>query len=129
MLDQAERLHRRFFEPDFGSASSAWEPPIDILQSGQELRITIALPGVTAQDIEVSLDGQLLRITGIRRLPQTGRGAVIQRLEIPHGRFERRIRLPSPRLQVARSELACGCLYFSSDKSTLTERNRDGGRN
>jgi HSP20 family protein len=117
MLDQAERLRRQFFQPDFaGTAGPAWEPPVDILQAGQELRIVAALPGVAPQDLQASINGEVLTIAGVRRLPQTGRGAAIQRLEIPHGRFERRIRLPSGRMEVVRSELASGCLFLSLNK-------------
>jgi HSP20 family protein len=40
-------------------------------------------------------------------------GAAIHRLELPHGRFERRIRLPGERWQVDRSALVNGCLVLS----------------
>lgn len=114
MLEQAERLHRQFFQPDFVSAAGpAWEPPVDIIQTEQELGIVVALPGVATQDIEISLEGDILRVAGVRRLPPSARGAAIQRLEIPHGRFERRIRLPAGRMEVARSELAGGCLFLN----------------
>jgi len=38
---------------------------------------------------------------------------VIHRVEIPHGRFERRIRLPDARWEVGRSTLVNGCLLLS----------------
>jgi HSP20 family molecular chaperone IbpA len=60
----------------------------------------------------------VLRVAGQRRLPVAARTATIHRLEIPHGRFERRIRLPSARHVLGRSELANGCLVVN-----LTKRN------
>jgi HSP20 family molecular chaperone IbpA len=78
--------------------------------------VVAALPGVEPQDLEVSIEGGLLVIAGVRRLPTMTRGTIIHRLEIPHGRFERRIRTPGAKLQVERSELVTGCLYISLTK-------------
>ena len=58
----------------------------------------------------------MLSIAGRRRLP-VARAAAIHRLEIPHGRFQRRIKLPAVRLELSRSELVDGCLHL-----TLTKR-------
>jgi HSP20 family protein len=49
----------------------------------------------------------------VRRLPADARGLAIQRLEIPQGRFERRIALPSAQWEMRRSALAEGCLLIS----------------
>jgi hypothetical protein len=43
-------------------------------------------------------------------------GAAVQRLEIPHGRFERRIRLPAARWQLSPPTLVNGCLLLSLTK-------------
>ena len=45
-----------------------------------------------------------------------GTVAAIHRLEIPYGRFERRIALPAGRFEVARSDLVDGCLTLSLRK-------------
>ena len=52
-------------------------------------------------------------IAGVRQLPACVHGAAIHRMELPHGRFERRIRLPGERWQVDRSALVNGCLVLS----------------
>jgi HSP20 family molecular chaperone IbpA len=54
-------------------------------------------------------------IAGIRPLPCQGRRANILRLEIPYGRFERRIALTSP-LRLAERELRNGCLILTFAK-------------
>jgi HSP20 family molecular chaperone IbpA len=84
-----------------------------VFESEHELTIVAALPGVEAQDIEISIDGDALLIAGVRRLPTVARGTAIHRLEIPHGRFERRIRLPGARWEIGRSTLVNGCLLLS----------------
>ena len=110
-IERAEQLQRRFFQPDLASTQApSWEPPVDIFESATELLILAALPGVEIADLDVSLDRNLLVIGGTRRLPRIDGGAGIRRLEIPHGRFERRIRLPHSGFAVESSTLASGCL-------------------
>ncbi|MBV8422413.1 MAG: Hsp20/alpha crystallin family protein [Hyphomicrobiales bacterium] len=114
MIERAEQLHRQFFRPGLAPAAAAnWEPPVDVFESERELTIVAALPGVEPQDIEVSIDRDALLIAGVRRLPTVARGTAIHRLEIPHGRFERRIRLPGAQWEVGRSSLVNGCLLLS----------------
>lgn len=114
MIERAEQLHRQFFQP---AATANWEPPVDVFESERELSICVALPGVEARDIEVAVERDLLLVRGVRRLPGLARDAEVQRLEIPHGRFERRIRLSAARWEIDRSVLANGCLHL-----TLTNR-------
>src|SRR4051794_19574393 len=103
-LERAERLHRQFFQPSFSVVQTAnWEPPVDIFEIDREIWILVALPGVQTQDLEVSVQSGVLTVAGTRRLPPAARGAAIHRLEIPHGRFERRIGLPAGRLELGRS--------------------------
>jgi HSP20 family protein len=116
LIDRAERLQRQFFQPGLSAAPASWEPPIDILETERELSIIAALPGVEPHDLELSIDEDVLSIAGRRRLP-AARAAAIHRLEIPHGRFQRRIKLPAARLELSRSELVNGCLFL-----TLTKR-------
>jgi HSP20 family protein len=116
MLERAEQLHRQFFQPGFPIARASWEPPVDVFESERELLIVAALPGVEASDLEIFAEGDELRISGVRRQPAAARGSTIQRLEIPHGRFERRIRLPAARWQLGRPTLVNGCLLLSLTK-------------
>ena len=119
MIERAEQMHRQFFQPGSAAAPAAsWEPPIDVFESERDLLIVVALPGVDTQDIEISSEGAVLRVAGVRRLPAAVRGADIVRLEIPQGRFERRIRLPAARWELSRSSLVNGCLLLNLTKQT-----------
>ena len=114
MIQRAEQLHRQFFQPGLDDPAVAnWEPPVDIFESDHTLTIIAALPGVEPAGIAIALDSDLLQITGIRRLAAAARGAAIRRLEIPHGRFERRIRLPDARWRIDGSVLENGCLALN----------------
>lgn len=90
MLDRAQRLQRQFFT----HAEVAWEPPVDIVETGETLRMHIALPGVSADAITVALDSAGITISALRAFPCRGEDSQIHRLEIPYGRFERFIGLP-----------------------------------
>jgi HSP20 family protein len=117
MLERAERLHRQFFRPSVANAPVAsWEPPVDVFETERAYWVLAALPGVDADSVEVSQRASDLVVTGQRRLPAVARQAAILRLEIPHGRFERRIRLPSPNLSLDQSELSQGCLMIRLTK-------------
>jgi HSP20 family molecular chaperone IbpA len=113
LLKQAEHLHRQFFEPSRESAR--WEPPVDVFETEREVWIIAALPGVAAEAVRVDIEGQTLVIAGTRPLPSKGHGASIVRLEIPYGRFERRIALTS-RLRLAERELRNGCVLLTFTK-------------
>lgn len=117
MIARAERLQRQFFQPVLSTMQTAsWEPPVDIFDSGRELLIIAALPGVEPEDLEIVIEEDALRVAGLRRLPPITRAADVHRLEIPYGRFERRLRLPTSQLRLNRSELVNGCLVLSMTK-------------
>jgi len=90
MIDRAERLHRQFFR----HAQTSWEPPIDILESQDAVRVQIALPGVAADSIAIGVDPGGITVSAVRPFPCRGDTLNIHRLEIPYGRFERHIGLP-----------------------------------
>lgn len=113
LLDRVERMQRQFFRPGAGQARPVWEPPVDLFETGGEYRIVVALPGVRPDQVEVRLDGRVLVVAGERSVPLDHDGAVlVHRLELPYGRFERRIELPPVRLSIGRYELADGCLLL-----------------
>jgi HSP20 family molecular chaperone IbpA len=116
MIERAEQMHRQFFRPGVAVPVANWEPPVDLFENNREVLVVVALPGVVSQDLRISLDGALLLVAGIRRLPAAVQGAAIRRLEIPHGRFERRVQLPPGRWELKRSSLENGCLLLSLAK-------------
>lgn len=113
LIERAERLHRQFFRHTLaGHGGPAWEPPVDVFQTERELYVLVALPGVPPEQVRIAQDGGVLVISGSRPLPVSLRAASIHRLEIPYGRFERRIEVPPGRFQLANQELAHGCLLI-----------------
>jgi HSP20 family molecular chaperone IbpA len=120
MLARAERLQRELFRP-LGPAArvATWEPPVDILETDHEVLVLVALPGVAAERVEASLQGSDLVVTGARVLPRELQRAVIHRLELPQGRFERRVRLPTGRYSAVRRSAVDGCLLIALEKAEV----------
>ena len=119
MLARAERLHRQFFEPGRSTASRlpVWQPPADVLETEREVLILVALPGVDPNAVEAAIEDGTLFVAGVRALPPELRGAAIHRMELPQGRFERRVPLPPGRYSaVVRRSFAEGCLLVRLDK-------------
>jgi HSP20 family molecular chaperone IbpA len=117
LIAEAERLHRQFFRLALHS-ETAWEPPIDVFEDEHDIVIVVAMPGVPAERVQVVLDGGALRVRGMRPLPVEAARCRLRQLEIPYGAFERRIPLPAGEFELARSELAQGCLVLRLRKLT-----------
>ena len=113
MLRGAERVKRSFFALGAAQSLPCWEPAVDVFERGDELRLLVAVPGVLAAAIEISLDEGSLTIRGQRPIPAAARRAVIHRLEIPYGRFERRIALPPGNFRLAGSCIEDGFLTLT----------------
>jgi HSP20 family protein len=117
MLSRAERLHRDMFKPAGTQARQpAWEPPVDILETEYEVLVLVALPGVNTKDVEAVIEDGELVIAGARTYPPALRTAVIHRLELPQGRFYRRLRLPAGRYSGVRHAVTDGCLVITLQK-------------
>ena len=117
-LARAERMHRQFFHLQRSTTARkpAWEPPIDVLETENAVLILVALPGVDPDEVEAVIEDGTLTVSGRRVLPPELRTAIIHRLELPQGRFERRVALPPGRYAIRRFA-ANGCLVFSLDKA------------
>jgi HSP20 family protein len=109
-LVRAERLRQQFFslQSKAGLPEPCWEPPIDVLETDQEI--------LDPDQVEAVIEDGTLVVSGRRVLPVELRNARIHRLELPQGRFERRIVLPSGRYAVSRFA-ANGCIVLRLAKS------------
>ena len=118
-LARAARLDRQFvnLQPLAGTREPSWEPPIDVLETEREILIFIALPGVDPNEVEAKLEKGALVVSGRRTLPAELRDARILRLELPQGRFERRIALPAGRYSAIRRSDSNGTLLITLEKS------------
>ncbi|MGI9500668.1 MAG: Hsp20/alpha crystallin family protein [Geminicoccaceae bacterium] len=117
MFERAEKLHRQFFTPAEPDASGpCWEPPIDVLETEDAILIIVALPGVEPDELKVLIDDGTLVVAGNRPMPGHPSRMMLRRLEIPHGHFERQLKLPAGRYEIGQRELRNGCLLLSLRK-------------
>ena len=115
-LNRAERLQRQLFRLHrLSQRCPNWEPPADVFETEDELKVVVLLPGVAPDRVAATIEGGQLIVIGERRLPFFGL-VTIHRLEIPHGWFEKRIQLPSGGYQITDSEFAQGCLVINLSK-------------
>jgi HSP20 family protein len=81
-------------------AGSGWPhmeqaPKIDLLDRGKELVLKAAIPGVTKEDLEVSLHEGVVTIRGQTRSETSDDTGDYHRREISSGSFERAVALPA----------------------------------
>ena len=114
LLARAERMQSGFFRQ---SGGPVWEPPVDVLETERAVLVLVALPGVNPDRVDTAIDGSDLVFSGTRALPPEMRTAVIHRLELPQGRFERRIRLPAGRYGAVHRSAADGLILIALLKS------------
>ena len=117
MLARAERLHREVFPGPSRGAAASWEPPADVLETEDAVLVLVALPGVNPEQVQLAIRNGVLLIAGERVLPRELRTAVIHRIELPQGRFERQIRLPAGTYEQPVSGVADGCLIVKLPKA------------
>jgi HSP20 family protein len=117
VLARAERMHRQFFQLQRSRRAPAWEPPVDVFETDREVLVLVALPGVGPEQVEAAIEGGDLIILGNRIIPAELRNAVIHRLELPQGQFERRVPLPPGRYDQVRRSAVDGCLLITLRKT------------
>ncbi|MHB8453608.1 MAG: Hsp20/alpha crystallin family protein [Acidiferrobacterales bacterium] len=117
LIERAERMQRQFFRLAANKGQRPiWEPPVDIFETPHHLWIMIALPGMVSAQVHVGMEAGNLIVSGERSLPSELRAATIRRLEIPYGRYERRVELPPGHYEFDYRELANGVLVMSLRK-------------
>jgi HSP20 family protein len=116
-LSRAQRLHQQFFTLKQHMGGPTWEPPVDVLETDTEVLIFFALPGVDPESVDAVIEGGVLIVSGRRVLPEELRTALIHQLELPQGRFARRVPLPPCRFDGVKRQAVNGCLLISLEKT------------
>ena len=76
-----------------------WRPALDISENAESYVIAMDVPGVSSDDIEVTLDAGVLKIAGSRKLErESSDDGVYRSFERVSGSFERTLRLPTQSL-------------------------------
>jgi HSP20 family protein len=77
------------------ATTTAWAPALDISERKDAYLVTVELPGVEADDLEITLEDGLLTIQGERQFAQESSEQQFHRIERRYGAFRRSITLPA----------------------------------
>jgi HSP20 family protein len=96
--NEMNRLFNSFFDQPRGSGTAGaprarWIPPMDLLESTDHYLLTVDLPGLSEQDVELTFQGGVLTISG-QRAPEHADHEGYLLLERPYGAFSRSLTLP-----------------------------------
>ena len=71
-----------------------WQPDVDVFETETEVVVLAEIAGIRSEDLRVTVDGEELRISGVRRVPERPGEKRLLQMEITAGPFERRLRIP-----------------------------------
>jgi HSP20 family protein len=98
LLSVHDRVNRMFSNAlnrnDSTETSGFWVPPVDIYEEGDNLVLKAELPGVRKEDLDVSVENNLLTLSGERRQDGEVKEEQYHRLERFYGKFTRSFTLP-----------------------------------
>ena len=75
--------------------TSAWLPACDVFESNDSLKIVAEIPGVTPEDVKLTLENNVLTIRGEKKQESEDRADRVHRYKRSYGAFERSFVLPS----------------------------------
>jgi HSP20 family protein len=71
-----------------------WRPDADIYRTSDGWIVKVDLAGVSADELEITIQERTLSISGCRRDTFFGKGIVYHQLEITYSRFQKTLRFP-----------------------------------
>jgi HSP20 family protein len=80
--------------PSTEDAGSFFTPRSDVIETKDEYKVSMDMPGVEEKDVDVSLDNGVLKITGKKEHEKETKDAKVHRIERSYGSFKKTIQLP-----------------------------------
>ncbi len=96
--------HSKKFDPFaeiFGDLSERfqgdrWQPAVDVFETETAVVVRFEIAGVRKANLRVTVDGDLLRVSGVRKPTAEGGVRRLHQMEIAFGPFERSLRIEIP---------------------------------
>jgi HSP20 family protein len=108
-----------------GGAGQLLTAHMNVSETENEIRITAELPGVNQDDVEVTLDDDVLTIRGEKKFEQSDEKENYHVVERSYGTFQRSLRLPYPTdAEQVRASFDNGVLTVILPKTGRQERSR-----
>ena len=77
-------------------APAVWQPVCDLYQTADAVIVTVELPGLTREDVEITVAVNLLTIAGRRPATSLPAHSIVHQHERRFGPFKRSLVMPSP---------------------------------
>jgi HSP20 family protein len=94
MLAHALGLHAQQ-QGNSRAATTAWAPALDISERKDAYLVTVELPGLKPEDLDITMEDGLLTIQGERQFTHESSEQQFHRVERRYGAFRRSITLPA----------------------------------
>lgn len=100
LRSEVDRLFDTFLREPFGSIDwpfvgpVKWSPTVDVAESDREVVVRVELPGIDSQDLDVSISGNQLVLSGEKKESAESKGKDFHHSESRYGSFRRSVRLP-----------------------------------
>ena len=91
--DEVERFFNGF-GLDYQNSDSVWSPTVDISETEESYEVKAEIPGLKKEDIKLSVEDNVLTLSGERKVEKETEKKNYHRLERAYGKFERSFRLP-----------------------------------
>ena len=95
MEGEMEDLFDRFWLTEQGPLARPFLPPVDLVETENQFEVTVDLPGLKPEEVEVELKNGDLWIAGKREEEKEDKGKTYHRIERRHGEFRRVLPLPA----------------------------------
>lgn len=92
---EIERFLSRPFGRNLGVFTEEWYPSVDIAETKDEVIVKAEVPGMTKEDISISLQENVLTLRGEKRQEKEEKGKTFYRMERNWGSFVRSFTLPT----------------------------------
>ncbi|MDR5727817.1 MAG: Hsp20/alpha crystallin family protein [Terriglobia bacterium] len=77
------------------TGNSSFIPPVDVWEDADRLLVKVEVPGMSENDFKLTLQNNVLTISGERRLPEGVKAEAFTHVERPYGSFTRSVTLPN----------------------------------
>ncbi len=75
--------------------TAAWMPVVDIFEEPEHLRIVAEIPGVKPENVKISVENNILTLSGTKEQVAEEKAEKVHRYERAYGTFERSFTLPA----------------------------------
>lgn len=86
------------------------QPCVDVMESEDEVVVVVEVPGIAPEELDVSIEGRVVVVTGRKRSRRPDGVVRFHRVEREEGRFERQVELFQPVNMLAARALTRGGL-------------------